>query len=303
MLLFLAWTSLSFFFGVAWIVLSYVSNSELPVEYMMFYRLMIAALFVLVILLVRRQRILIRKTEILTCIIIALGQLNVSLSGYGTKYLLSGLIACVTITQLFISEVLDAILAKRFPRRKIIISGIIGFVGLVMLCNQELMTMDKITVDTLIGIAFSFASTVVVVIRNVVYEKANADVKSMPRMTFLFYHFFFAAIIFLVLGFILHPHASLVSASVFNLKYMLAVAWLAITASVIALLATYYIIEKQGAVKSSYINFIMPIIAMVISTLMEGYRWNLMAFAGMVLLIYSTWIGIREHQIEIGERA
>jgi drug/metabolite transporter (DMT)-like permease len=84
---------------------------------------------------------------------------------------------------------------------------------------------------------------------------------------------------------------------------MLAVAWLAITASVVALLATYYIIEKQGAVKSSYINFIMPILAMVVSTLMEGYRWNLMAFAGMVLLIYSTWIGIREHQIEIGERA
>ena len=42
---------------------------------------------------------------------------------------------------------------------------------------------------------------------------------------------------------------------------------------------------------------------MIVSTLMEGYRWNLMAFVGMVLLIYSTWMGIKEHQIEIGEQA
>ena len=55
----------------------------------------------------------------------------------------------------------------------------------------------------------------------------------------------------------------------------------------------YYIIEKQGAVKTTYVNFILPVIAMLISTILEGFKWNAVAVIGMFLLLFSVWIGIK----------
>ena len=67
---------------------------------------------------------------------------------------------------------------------------------------------------------------------------------------------------------------------------------LALTSTVVALFAMYYIIEKQGAVKATYMNFILPIISMIISTIVEGFSWNFVAIIGMIVLLYSVWIGI-----------
>ena len=100
-------------------------------------------------------------------------------------------------------------------------------------------------------------------------------------------------IFFLLLGLILRPVSGLVSSDLLNVKYMANLVFLAITASLIALLGIYYIIAKQGAIKCTYINFIMPILAMVISTVMEGFVWNAVAILGMLVLMFSVWFGMR----------
>ena len=32
---------------------------------------------------------------------------------------------------------------------------------------------------------------------------------------------------------------------------------------------------------------------MIISTFVEGFKWNLLAVIGMIILLYSVWIGVR----------
>ena len=72
--------------------------------------------------------------------------------------------------------------------------------------------------------------------------------------------------------------------------------WLSLTSTIIALFALYYIIEKQGAVKATYMNFILPIVSMVISTVVEGFVWNVTAVFGMIILLYSVWLGMVKTQ-------
>jgi drug/metabolite transporter (DMT)-like permease len=74
---------------------------------------------------------------------------------------------------------------------------------------------------------------------------------------------------------------------------MFNILFLSIGATTLALFALYYIIEKQGAVKATYINFIMPILSMIISTLFEGFKWNVLAFIGMLTVLLSVFIGIK----------
>ena len=48
--------------------------------------------------------------------------------------------------------------------------------------------------------------------------------------------------------------------------------------------------------KTTYVNFRLPIVAMMISTMLEGFRWNTTAVIGMLLLLGSVWIGIRPNK-------
>ena len=294
MLLVLAWISAVVFLSTSWISCAVVSSFSIPLEYTMFYRLMIASAVTLVLIPIFKQRVKIMKTEILASVLVAGSQLNVWLASYASKYLISGLIPCVMLMQIFVAEIMGACVERRKLNKKIMLSGVIGAAGILMLCNQQLHGVGDVDVKkTLIGIFFSFIATFAAAFGNIVYEKSGKSLRNMPKLTFMLYNFIFSGIFFLLLGLILRPVSGLVSADLLNVKYMANLVFLAITASLLALLGVYYIIAKQGAIKCTYINFIMPILAMVISTVMEGFVWNAVAVLGMLTLMFSVWFGMR----------
>lgn len=295
MLLVLSWISATFFFSSAWIFVGFVAKYPVPMEYMMFYRMTISVVILFVIALLKRTRIIIRKYEILPSFLISLSQLNNWLTGYGTKYLISGLVPCITLTQIFIAEAMSAIVEKRKMRCNIILSGIIGIIGIIMLCNQQLVGIgDAGLKNTCLGILFSFLSTFFAAGGNLIYEKCSNTLSQMSRTTFLLYNCLFSSVIFLLLGIILNPVSCLYDTSAIDAQYIGMVSFLSITATIISLYSIYYIIEKQGAIKVAYLNFITPILSMIISTIYEGFKWNTMAVMGMIILMFSVWIGTKQ---------
>ena len=295
MLLILSWLAMTGMFSSSFYAFSYVAKFDMPVDFMMFYRMMIACLVVFFIIRLKKQRFLIKKSEVLLSVLVSVSQLNVYLSGYATKYIISGLVPCRLLAQIFVAEFLVSIYEKRRMHGNIILSGIIGLIGVFMLCNQQLKGIEKAdTIKTLMGIGLAFLSTFASALGNLIYEKGGKPIREMPRTTFLFYNCFFAGIAFLIIGLIFRPTNMLFNANVLmDKKYISALCYLALGPTTIALFAMYYIIEKQGAVKTTYVNFILPIVAMIISTVLEGFRWNTMAVIGMLLLMGSVWIGIK----------
>ena len=163
-----------------------------------------------------------------------------------------------------------------------------------MLCNQQLAGVGDVDMKkTIIGIFYSFISVFAAAAGNIIYERGGQPIREMPRTTFLLYNCFFAGIFLLILGLIIQPLNGLYNPAIFDIKYLGVMTYLALTATIIALFGLYYIIEKQGAVKATYMNFILPILSMTISTLFEGFRWNVVAFVGMLILLYSVWLGIK----------
>lgn len=293
-LLVLSWIFTPLFFSTCYIANGFLTKYSMPLEYMMFYRLMLSSFLILLIILIKRQRVLIKKSELKVSLLVSVSQLNVWLACYGTKYLITGLVPCVCLLQIFVAELLSAIVEKRKMRKNIIISGMLGFVGIVMLCNQQLTGVGDVDMKkTIIGIFYSFISVFAAAAGNIIYERGGQPIREMPRTTFLLYNCFFAGIFLLILGLIIQPLNGLYNPAIFDIKYLGVMTYLALTATIIALFGLYYIIEKQGAVKATYMNFILPILSMTISTLFEGFRWNVVAFVGMLILLYSVWLGIK----------
>jgi drug/metabolite transporter (DMT)-like permease len=73
-----------------------------------------------------------------------------------------------------------------------------------------------------------------------------------------------------------------------RLGYVAGIAYLGLFASALAFPLYYTVLRVIGPAKAAYSSVIVPVIAMLLSTLFEGYRWSPLAAGGAVL----TGIGL-----------
>lgn len=66
-------------------------------------------------------------------------------------------------------------------------------------------------------------------------------------------------------------------------SYLAGVAYLAIFGSALTFPLYFHLIRELGAGRAAYNGVATPVIAMLLSTIFEGYRWTLLAVAGSVL--------------------
>lgn len=70
--------------------------------------------------------------------------------------------------------------------------------------------------------------------------------------------------------------------------YAAGIVWLALAGSAVAFTLYYRVVRTIGPARAAYAGVVVPVIAMLLSTLFEGYRWSALAGAGAVL----TGIGL-----------
>ena len=80
-------------------------------------------------------------------------------------------------------------------------------------------------------------------------------------------------------------------------QYWLGTAYLAIAGSVVTFPLYYRLIREIGAGRAAYHNVLVVIVAMGMSTLLEGYRWSAMAVAGSVLALLGLLIALRAKSV------
>jgi len=76
-------------------------------------------------------------------------------------------------------------------------------------------------------------------------------------------------------------------------RYVLSLAYLAVCGSVIAFVTYFALLKRVGAGPSSYTTVATPVIAILISTLFESYRWTPTALAGLALAVAGITLALR----------
>jgi drug/metabolite transporter (DMT)-like permease len=78
-----------------------------------------------------------------------------------------------------------------------------------------------------------------------------------------------------------------------RLPYILSLAYLALFGSVIAFGVYFTLLNRVGAGPAAYTTVSTPVIAMLLSTIFEGYRWDGVAAGGVALVAFGTWLALR----------
>lgn len=75
--------------------------------------------------------------------------------------------------------------------------------------------------------------------------------------------------------------------------YVLSLLYLALLGSIVAFAGYLTLIKRIGPARAGYIGVMVPIVALVISALFEGYRWQALTFAGIAVSVAGNVVVLR----------
>lgn len=203
------------------------------------------------------------------------------------QHLTSGVVA-VVYAMLLIPNSLLAFLAFRQPvTRGFIVGSAIATAGIVMMLVHEYRAADVAPDAILLGAAFSILGLLSASAANVMQGTEIA--RRLPMMAVLAWAMLIGAAIDAVFAWVTAGPPVIE----WRLGYLAGIAYLGIAGSVVTFPLYFRLIQTIGAGRAAYTSVLIPVIAMLISTLFEGYRWTGFAAPGALLAVAGMVVALR----------
>lgn len=202
-------------------------------------------------------------------------------------YVTSGLVA-VVFALLMVPNALFARLFFGQPvSRRFLVGSSVALAGVALLFVQEMRNSPVPTAATLTGIGFTLLGVLGASTANVL--QLAEGIRSRPLPALLAWAMLYGAILDAGIAFTLHG-PPVVEA---RIGYWAGVIYLGLVATALTFPLYFNIIRQIGPGRAAYSSVLIPILAMAISTVAEGYRWSLLAAAGGVLALVGLVVALR----------
>jgi drug/metabolite transporter (DMT)-like permease len=202
------------------------------------------------------------------------------------QFIASGLVAVVYSAIVFMTPIGMRVTFGEPLRPRLFLAATLGVVGVVLLFLPQLVVARR-GVDMAVGVALTLAAAAACAAGNlIVVRNHKAGLPTIAATVWaMAYGTLFAALVTIASG----------SPWTFDLRpaYVLSLAYLAVFGSVVAFAAYFTLLKRVGAGPSSYVAVATPVIAMLLSTLFEGYRWTWVAAVGVVLAVIGNGLALR----------
>jgi drug/metabolite transporter (DMT)-like permease len=201
------------------------------------------------------------------------------------RYVASGLVAVAFSTLVFVVPI-GARLAFGTPvLARVAVGALIGVVGVASMFLPELRA-AAVGGTAALGIAFALGSTVIAAIGNLVTVRLQRD--KVPTLSGTAWGMGYGALTAAALAW------TGGSAWAFDLSfaYVASLLYLSVFGSIIAFGTYFKLIEHVGANRASFTAVAIPVVAMALSTVFEGYRWTTTAALGAALAFAGNYLAL-----------
>ncbi|MGJ3647984.1 DMT family transporter [Sphingomonas sp. GlSt437] len=203
------------------------------------------------------------------------------------EHIASGLVAVVFALLLVPNAILGRIFLGQVLGRQLLIGSVVAVAGVALLFVHEARVAPRGLGDVLAGVGLTLTGVMCASTANVMQGTATARAYPMAPML---------ALAMLIGGGIDALYAwATVGAPVIELRpaYLIGLLYLGVVASAVAFTLYFQLIRVIGAAKAAYSSVVIPVIAMLFSTLFEHYRWSAVAVAGALLALAGLVIALR----------
>lgn len=283
----LFYATIVFVWGTTWIAIKF-QTGEIPVENSVFYRFFGAAVLTFTFLLFTKRLQRLSVVDHLFCLLqgACLFCFNFYLFYIASDLdVESGLLA-VIFSMATIFNVINSLLwHKVVPSRNTVIGAIIGVLGVTLLFYPDFTKAMTSESDTrLFGVALAVLGTFLFSSGNMLTVRHNKH--KLPLAITTAWGMLYGSLIMFVISVVFIGSFSFDSSP----KYLWSLAYLIVPGSIIAFAAYLSLIASIGANKTAYATVLFPIVALSISTVVEGYTFTPIAVLGLLLAIIGNII-------------
>ncbi|MEQ1499339.1 MAG: EamA family transporter [Novosphingobium sp.] len=272
--------------GSTWLVIK-DQISVVPAPWSVTWRFGLAAIAMFTLAAVRREPLMLSGEGLRLAALFGLFQFNLNFQFVyaSERYLTSGLVAVFFALMLVPNAVMARVfLGARFGGR-FVAGSVVALAGIALLLTHEYRAAPA-GIDVLGGVVLVLGAVMCASIGNVLQGTALA--RRQPVVTLLAWGLAFGAMGDALYAFALHGAPVLDPRP----QYLWGVAYLAVIGTVATFPIYTALIREWGPGKAAYNGVAVPVVAMLLSTLFEGFRWTGLAVSGALLAMAGLLIAL-----------
>lgn len=276
--------------GSTWFVITGQIDG-VPAAWAVFYRFLLATPALFVLSLVMGNRLRLNRPEHLLALGVGIAQFsgNFLFVYNAEKHITSGIVA-VMFALLMVP---NALFARVFIGERVQ-SGFLGgslvaIVGVALLLVHE-WNAAPLGGDVALGIVLAIGGMLAASIANVV--QANPTGRAVPMVSLLAWAMLYGTIFDLGFAAVTVGPPPVPQAW----QFWAGTAYLAIIGSVVTFPLHYNLVREIGAGRTAYNGIVTVCVAMLLSTVFEGFQWTALAAGGMALALLGMALALRSKQ-------
>jgi drug/metabolite transporter (DMT)-like permease len=274
--------------GSTWIVIR-DQLSVVPPSWSVTYRFTVAGVAMLAWALLRGDGLRMNARGWRFAVLLGLAQFvfNFNFVYRAEQHITSGVVAVVYALLLVPNAVLARIFLGQKMGRQLVIGSVIAVAGVALLFLHEARLSPVGPHAALLGIGIALIGVMSASTANVM--QATDTAKAYPMATMLGWAMLSGAALDALFA------LATVGAPVFDPRpsYGLGILYLGVLGSAVSFSLYFRLIRTIGPAKAAYTGVLIPVIAMVFSTLFEGSRWSWLAAGGAVLVVAGLVVALR----------
>ena len=202
-------------------------------------------------------------------------------------HLPSGLVAVVFSMIIFFNIFNGAIFLRSPIRLRVIAGAALGIVGIGLVFKQDLLSFSLVS-DNSLALVIAGLGSFTASIGNII--SAHNQKINLPVIQTNAFGMMYGALFMLIISLIMGKHFSFE----ISYAYIGSLLYLSILGSIIAFTCYLTLLGKIGADKAAYVTLIIPVIALILSTIFEEYTWTSYAFVGVALILIGNMLVLKK---------
>jgi drug/metabolite transporter (DMT)-like permease len=278
----------SLIWGSTWLVIR-DQLGTVPASWSVCYRFAVAAIGMFLLAAVTKQSWRIDRDGFKWTLLLGLMQftLNFNFVYAAEHHITSGLVAVIFALLIIPNALLGKWWLGRSFSRNFIVGSMTATSGVALLMVQEYRAAPVGGEEVLLGVGLTLISVLCASVSNVM--QVAPQVSRHPTTTILAWSMLWGAVANALWSFVNHgPPVIEMRAG-----YISGVLYLALIGSVVTFPLYFDLIRKIGPGKAAYTSVLIPVVAMLLSTLFEGYDWTALAASGAVLATLGLIVAMR----------
>lgn len=251
----------------------------------LFYRFALASVLLLIWCRIRGVSLLFSCSEHVAMAAqgACLFSINYLLFYWCTGLITSGLVAIIFSTVVIMNIVNGGIFLKQRVQPLVLLGALIGLSGLTLVFWQEFIELTAVSAadrrGALVGLGIGLLATYFASLGNILSARNQKNHLTVLQTNTvgMAYGAALMALFALFTGsaFIIEP----------TVPYMASLLYLSVFGSIIAFGAYLTLVGRVGADRAAYATVLFPLVALLISSVFEGFVWSAMSLSGVVLVL------------------